>query len=179
MFNLRCTKRLLDFLGVKPEPSPPAPTTILGDWYANLAPLQSAGDMVIFANERSLLTVALPLSRDMGLHNIPALFLARVVNLFHMLEIPEADRERELRHMEEVRFAKTASRKVLGSLNDICFHYDARVEYNYKGKPLSLSEIELDFAHMPHSNLSLVFPDKTARALLSAPSMPFGPIKVA
>ena len=68
--------------------------------------------------------------------------------------------------MEEIRFAKTASRKVLGSLNDICFHYDAHVEHRYMGEALSLSEIELSLAAMPHSNLSLVFPDRTARALL-------------
>ena len=35
MFTLRCTKKLLTRLRVKPEPRPPASTPKLGDWYAD------------------------------------------------------------------------------------------------------------------------------------------------
>jgi hypothetical protein len=35
MFTLRCTKKLLDRMRVKPDPLPPPSTTKLGDWYAD------------------------------------------------------------------------------------------------------------------------------------------------
>ena len=177
MFNLRCTKRLLHFFDVKPEPNPQAPTTALGDWYANLVSLEFAGDMIVFANERSLLSVAIPLSAGLDLKSVPELFRGRVANLLYLLNIPVADIERELAEMDEIRFAKTASRKVLGSLNDICFHYDAHVENRYKGKPLNLSEIELNLADLPSKNLPLVFPDKTAHALLVLSSAKREPVQ--
>lgn len=106
MFALRCTKRLLDYLDIRPEPAPPAPTTALGDWYATLAPLEFAGNLIVFVNERSFLTVAIPLQPDMNITNLPALFYARVINLFHMIGVPEADQLRELTEMEGVHFSR-------------------------------------------------------------------------
>jgi hypothetical protein len=61
MFSLRCTRKLLGKLKVKPDPSPPAPTTRLGDWYANAL---NVGDhrLVLCTSERTLLPVLVPIA---------------------------------------------------------------------------------------------------------------------
>lgn len=58
MFTVHCTKKLLAKLVPEADPEPP-PTTRLGNWYANFLPSR-VGDVVLFANERSLLPVVVP-----------------------------------------------------------------------------------------------------------------------
>jgi hypothetical protein len=57
MVVLRCTRKLLKALNVKPEEALARSTNLLGEWYANLVPT-TAGDLVVFANARTLLSVA-------------------------------------------------------------------------------------------------------------------------
>jgi hypothetical protein len=56
MLTIRCTQRLLKRLGIKPDPNPPASTTKLGDWYANLL-YTPRGQFILCTSERSLLSV--------------------------------------------------------------------------------------------------------------------------
>jgi len=60
MVTLRCTKKVSKFLGIPLSDTTTASTGALGDWYLNLIPVLS-GAMFIFTNEKSLLTVALPI----------------------------------------------------------------------------------------------------------------------
>jgi hypothetical protein len=59
MFTLRCTRSLLKRLKPRPHPSPPAPTTKLGDWYCNLLHTRPQ-QLVLCASERTLLPVLIP-----------------------------------------------------------------------------------------------------------------------
>ena len=49
-------------------------------------------------------------------------FVTQVYNLLRLIGVPEHVAERETAEMQEVEFAKTASRSVLGSLNEISLH---------------------------------------------------------
>ena len=60
MITLRCTRKLLKLVGGVTVEDPPAPTSVLGNWYANVIPTV-AGELIVFANERTLLSVALPI----------------------------------------------------------------------------------------------------------------------
>jgi hypothetical protein len=59
MITLKCTRKLLKLLNVVPTEEPPSPTSALSDWYANVIST-AAGELVVFVNERTLLSVALP-----------------------------------------------------------------------------------------------------------------------
>ena len=59
MLTFRCTRKLLEYLDVDPIEDPSPSTGKLGDWYANLVPTYS-GDLILFVNEESLITVAVP-----------------------------------------------------------------------------------------------------------------------
>ena len=59
MVTLRCTRKLLARLRASPEPEDVAPTTKLGDWYANLL-YAPGGQAVLFVSERSLLPIVVP-----------------------------------------------------------------------------------------------------------------------
>ena len=59
MFTLRCTKKLLDRMRVKPDLQPPPSTTKLGDWYADTLNL-GRERLVLCVSELTLLPVVVP-----------------------------------------------------------------------------------------------------------------------
>jgi hypothetical protein len=163
MITLKCTRKLLKLLGGVTTEEPPAPTSALGDWYANVIPT-AAGDLVVFANARTLLSVALPVEMIDGL--VPA-FVARVYNLLMLIGVGEEIAARETAEMQQVEFAKTASRSVLGSMNEISLHYQLIAERDTVNGPLRLSEVELQLSRTLHKPLDYVYPVEIARRLLA------------
>lgn len=115
MFTLRCTQKLLREMGSTPVSRCVPTTTLLGDWYGNIVPT-CRGGIVICTNERTLLTVILPLLE--GEHPL-AMFTMRVYNLLKLLGISTKAAEAELERMDEVQIAKTVDRRVLGTMNEI------------------------------------------------------------
>ncbi|MFO7918553.1 MAG: hypothetical protein R6V13_10785 [Anaerolineae bacterium] len=162
MFTLRCTRKLLNFLDIEPVEAPEPPTGALGDWYANLIPT-CAGDLVIFVNERSLVTVAVPVWE---VEDLVPLFRIRVRNLLAMMGLPWDIIEREIGHLDPVQFAKTASRSVLGCMNDTAWGYQVRAEQAVTEGDLRLSPVELKLSQMLFSPLDYRFPTDVAEELL-------------
>jgi hypothetical protein len=116
---VRATKKLLDRLG------PPAPaielrsTTLLGDWYATVWFWRP--QVVLLVSEVTLLPVLMPLA--------PAATLLR--RFGRQLElvlaahgVPTGFIDGELREMGEVRLGKTASRRVVGIMNEFSYLAD-------------------------------------------------------
>ena len=161
MLTFRCTRNLLKYLDVDPTDEPSPSTGKLGDWYANLV-FTYAGDLIVFVNDESLITVAVPtiLANDL----VPT-FRSRVYNLLFMLDISMRDIDKEISHYQEVRFAKTASRNVLGSMNDIAWHYQYIAARRDDSGTLSLSDAEYQLSNMP-SIARQSFPADVARKLL-------------
>ncbi len=117
MFSLRCTKKLLDRMRAAPASTPPTPSTILGDWYANLL-YTPAGQLILAVSERTLLPVLIP---AVDAKSLPRRFPEAVVDALRTIGIPSVAIDRELAEMSTVSVAKTASRIVLGSMNDFAF----------------------------------------------------------
>jgi len=162
MVTIQCTRKLYKFLEIIPVDTPEPPTGTLGDWYANLVPTY-AGDLIIFVNERSLVTVAIP---TWEAENLVPLFLVRVENLFRMIGVSQEFIDKEISHFNQIQFARTASRSVLGSMNDIAWHYQVISEKAEYVAHLSLSEAEYQLSQMPSGVLNFRFPSEVAKELL-------------
>jgi len=162
MVTLRCTRKLRRHLDIVPDESPEPSTGVLEDWYANLVPTV-AGDLIIFVNERSLLTVAVP---EWEVENLVPLFRARVVNLLTMIGVSAEAAGRELSHLATVRFGRTASRSVIGSMNDMAWHYQVMADEGKGKEQLSLSEAEEELSRVPCSPLGYRYPADVAKELL-------------
>jgi hypothetical protein len=159
VFTLRCTKKLLARLGAMPASEEAEPTTRLGDWYANLL-YRPGGQVVLFVNERSLLPLlvaAKPASSQ-----VPR-FQAAVADQLLRLGVPAAAVEAERREMEEVRIGKTASRQVLGSMNDFAYLLDA-----YSRSEFSFGDIAAKLASTPCSPIGMKYPLDVVLELLAA-----------
>ncbi len=120
LFTIRCTQKLLDRLPVELVLETEEPTTALGDWYANL--VRAGRTQVILAvSEHTLLPVVIPArdARSMAQRLTDAL-----EPMLLCLNVPAEDVVAERSAMAQWAFAKTADRRVLGSLKELAFQLE-------------------------------------------------------
>ncbi|MGC9348196.1 MAG: DUF6933 domain-containing protein, partial [Anaerolineae bacterium] len=164
MFTLRCTQKLLKRLG-DPVTGDLAPsTTILGDWYANVYSLPFRGkSVVMFMNEPTRLVVLVQ-GRG-GRQTIPA-FRQRTARLLAHLGWAQHYIAREIEAMEELQLAKTASRSILGSMNDVNRHVQIIAERAGSAEAVDWEGEEILMTTRLHGPLDYVHPEDIAKALL-------------
>jgi hypothetical protein len=161
MFHLHCTRKLLE--RIKPSVEVPEQNSnCLGAWYATA--LFWKPQLALLVNERTLLPVMMPLAPAASLAQRFPQALAQVLNA---LEVNPLLIQAEVLQMTEVRFAKTANRKVLGIMNEFTFLID---NYRNRGGEVDLLQLSLWLAHTPCSPLykTAVFPDQAVRELFSS-----------
>lgn len=165
MITLRCTEKAARALGFSRNDDVPAGTSPLGDWYVNLVPTVD-GDVFLFMNEQSLLSVLVP-RRAMSSMNV---FVARVGNILSMLGLPDARIHQEIEHFAEARVAKTMSRKLLGVMNDLATRCQERSATATPNSKVSISDFELYLANMPQATLGFRTAGEVALELLASPA---------
>ena len=160
MFTLHCTKKLLDRIHPKVESQTQA-TTGLGNWYATA--LFWKPQMALLVNERTLLPVMMPLAPSATLAQR---FPAALKGVLQALDLPAAFIDAEIEGMNDVVYAKTSNRSVVGMMNEFSFLADAFRDRGGLVDPLALS---LNLAHVPCGPLSkgAVFPDRAVRELVA------------
>jgi hypothetical protein len=117
VFTLRCTRKLLRRLGTKPSSEVVEPSTVLGDWYANLLDLRPQ-QLVLAMNERTLLCVLVPAA---PIGSFGERLRAEVAGLLRDIGVPGGQVAAERAAMESMAIGATASRAVLGCMNDAAF----------------------------------------------------------
>ena len=130
MLVLRCTKQVLGLFGEKPrEVQVSGGTEGLGDWYVRLVDDGDCeGIFFLCTNAQTLYTLILELDAE-GYRSISDLadrMLARLLEHLHRLGISKETLAQVAEDYSQVLIGKTASRSVLGSMNDLvnnlCFH---------------------------------------------------------
>lgn len=115
MVTLRCTRKLLRRLAQSEQST--APTTVLGDWYANVL-FSRPQQLVLCVSERSLLPVVLPAKET---NTLASRLSVAVGEMLQRLDVAPALIEREQTAMRDFAYGRTQNRRVLGSLNDLMF----------------------------------------------------------
>jgi hypothetical protein len=131
----------------------------LGDWYANRLNLGHKR-FILCTNEQSLLTVVVP-AKD--LRALPARLASGVEKLLQSLGVPRAPISAELAQMEVSRYGRTASRVVLGSMNDFAWLAE---RYIAKGGMDDLNAVSMMISESPSSPIGYESPDRYAPQLL-------------
>lgn len=113
--TLRGTKKFLDRVG-RPDPEPPVSSTALGDWYANVVVWRPQA--ALFVNTETFVPVLMPLSPSRGVIDR---FPAVMAEVFAALGVDPRFIAGETDEMGSVVLAKSASRQVLGVMNEFVF----------------------------------------------------------
>jgi hypothetical protein len=158
VFTVRCTRKLLDRMRADPESDWPAPTTILGDWCANLLYVGKQ-QLILCVSERTLLPLVLP-ATDAKL--IPRRLPTALFDVLVALGISPSAIDRELSEMEQFAVGRTANRSVLGVMNDFAFALP------YRRGDQSLTELALWLAETPCSPIKMNSPDDQTKAAFAA-----------
>jgi hypothetical protein len=122
MYTIRATHKLLTLMKATPEMNPPTPTTILGDWYVNVTDY----GLIICISEKTLLPVLLP--RE-ALCTIATELPRALAAILDKLGIDRAAIERERFAMGNSLVSTTASRRLLGFLNDFARMMEPSPDY--------------------------------------------------
>jgi hypothetical protein len=142
----------------------PATTTRLGDWYANRLNI-GKHRLVLCTSEHSLLSVVVPAK---NLPELPFRTTEAVALLLRDIGIPPALIERERREMRWVRFARTASPRVLGHMND--FAWGVENMFRRETDIVYLPEVAVQLADTPCGSMDYAQPREIAFKLLTGAS---------
>ena len=133
MFNLHCTKKLLE--RIKPEVDLAVHgSTVLGDWYATA--LFWRPQLALLVNERTLLPVVMPLAPA---SNLAERFPVALAQVLRALDIEPDKVKSELQKMGQVTYCKTSNRSVLGIMNQFAFQAESYRDHFGVVDPLVLS----------------------------------------
>jgi len=136
MVTIRITSKVASKLKVQLGHAESQSTGKLGDWYVNLLIIKRQ-HLLLAVSERTLLPIVMP-ARDLKL--FPLRLSHDLELLLQQLGVPKKEIEAETREMLRWTFAKTASRQVLGSMNDFANLLDAYVD---DGAPLLQQSLRL------------------------------------
>ncbi len=165
MLTLRCTQKLVKRLRLPAGPAvdPPASTTILGDWYANVI-VASPSHLVLCVAERSRLCVVVPAIQLRT--QFPERLRSAVRRLLHDIGIPPDTIDREIAQMEDTCFAPASgsesSRSLLGTLND----FTRLLQADMRRYSTTVGERGRIISCTPCGALGLHSPDEIARDLM-------------
>jgi len=160
VYTIRCTQRLLARLsGSTPDVDAPRSTTALGDWYANTITVGRLR-LILCTSERTLLTVLIP-AKD--LRSLPDRLRDAVARMLIRLEVPPGEIAREKREMMWHQLGRTASRQILGSMNDFAFLAETYIRDD--GPAADLDDIAMLLNRAPCRPIEYQSPDRFTQAI--------------
>ena len=155
MLYLKCTAEVQKAIGLsKGALSEATPASApLGHWYVHRFSVGRTR-FFLFMSEVSLLSFVLHKGRKpVTAETLPGLFLAGLSQLLDMKGMDAATIEQTVAPYLSGRFAKTDSRKTLGCMNDLVFHYSAMVEQQGGLASCDLFSIILSANEIPQRTL--------------------------
>ncbi len=151
MLVLRCTGKMLKRLGEKPRTAEAALTpNSPGEWYINVIDWLENGRVAICVNARVRYALLIPLDGVETPAQLANVLTQRLFRHLLEMEVPQGRIEEILTDYHHVLIAKTASRSILGTMNDMLDKAYAMIEISVqKTGSFSLRKLESDLNTMP------------------------------
>ena len=170
MMLLRCTRKVLKLLGQQPRQVELSQAENgLAEWYVDI--VDAFGPtFFLCTNPRTLYTLVLPAGQSDQAADLSGRMLVRLVQHMTELGTNRRDVERLVQGLGTVVIAKTASRGVLGSMNDLItrFLWHLSQQMGEKGK-VDLRAIERQLNNMPQRPIGWKFAQERFVELCSRP----------
>ena len=134
---IRCTQKLLKELRVKPSDIEPDRGSI-GGWHANLLRFERR-KCVLFTNDKTLYSIFVPALKRPDFEHFEEVFRQNFFRRLRIEGFTQSQIEKVLVEYNQVGFAKTNNRSVLGSMNDLSFQIEFLI-----GRFGGLANLDLD-----------------------------------
>lgn len=167
MFQLRCTGKVIKTLGLKSDDllEVTRSDSVLGDWYINEFFLDRRKTF-IFMNEKTLLSFVLYGMKKNNLKHFPAPFIKGLDQLLSLEGFDQQAIESVFIGYDKMQYTKTASKSVLGNLNDLVHLYKMSVYYGGGLKHVDVGQVIFDINRTPQRNLGWASSIEVVRELL-------------
>ncbi len=164
MFTLRCTQKLLCRGLTDAGGTGRTPTTVLGDWYAHVL-VTRPHHLVLCVSERTLLpVVVLAKAAD----RLPSRLVESLVPVLQRVGVEDAAVQYELAEMGACSVGRTASRSVVGSMNEVLFFLQISLD---RHPQYSLLEHAMYLARIPLKGCEGNYPDRATIALFQSAAL--------
>ena len=138
---------------------------VLGPWHANLIHINRK-KCVLFANDKTLFNFIAPDVSRAEIRELHQLFLSFLYPVLAEEGFSESEREQIASEYEEVRYAKSNSKSVLGSMNDLTFHYERRILMAGGTHSPEVPSIISELNRMPMGALKYAYPVEELRSVV-------------
>ncbi|MCH8069036.1 MAG: hypothetical protein IID16_07215 [Candidatus Marinimicrobia bacterium] len=155
---IRCTKKLQKEMGLKKSDiSENEPReSYLGSWHANLIYIDGK-KCILFVNDKTLFNFIVPhISREQ-IRELSSIFKVNLKCVLDTEDIPERTKTKIMSEYESIQYANTNSKSVLGSMNDLAFHYKYHIQSEGGVHSYAVPSIIKKLNHMPMGALEYVF----------------------
>lgn len=155
---IKCTKKLQKEMGLKKsELSVSEPDKgIIGHWHANLIYIQGK-KCVIFVNDKTLFNFIVAGVTREQIRNLSTMFLINLTCALINEGIDESTCKRISEEYDSIEYKNTDDKSVLGSMNDLAFHYKILIESEGGIHTSELPNIIKRLNHMPMGALKYAY----------------------
>ena len=154
---MRSTAKILDRLHGEASAEVAEPTTLLGDWYANMV-FSKPQQMVLCMSERTLLPIVVT-ARD--LHRFSERLCVNLAEMLHSIGVPALDVDAELSEMDSFALTGTLSKSTLASMNGLMRDLKWSLQYCPERSPVEHAQYVASF---PRKALGFALPTEATLA---------------
>ena len=129
--------------------------SILGSWHANLIFIDRR-KCLLFANDKTLLNFLIPDVPRRQIRELDKLFLGFLQCILSDEGFDQSIKDKIQAEYQELGYAKTNNKSVLGSMNDLAFHYKYHIQAGGGIYHCNLPEIIHKMNRMPMSAIEQV-----------------------
>jgi hypothetical protein len=164
---IHCTKKLQKEMGVKPQDllEENDSDTILGSWHANLIYINRR-KCVLFVNNKSLLNFIVPDVQRRQIQKLGTLFKENLECILAEESISKTIIDRILIEYNEIGYAKTNNKSVLGSMNDLALHYKYHIMESGGVHSYHIPSIISKLNRMPLGALKYAYPIEILKEII-------------
>ena len=168
---IRCTGKLQKEMGLKntdlveDEPG----FSYLGSWHANLIYINKK-KCVLFTNDKTLFNFIVTSVSRADIKGLSKMFIENLKCILADEGLDEASFKRILAEYSDIGYAKTISKSVLGSMNDLAFHYKLLIIEAGGVNSYLVPSIIKKLNHMPMGAINYGYPIEALRAMYAVHS---------
>ncbi|USD62089.1 hypothetical protein J4N45_09090 [Vibrio sp. SCSIO 43140] len=154
MYQLRCTKKVQDVLGLKSSnlSEVKEESFVLGNWYVNTF-TSNRRKCLLFMEEKTLMSFVLVGLRKEDHKGIGKVFQNGVNYLLKSEGISPEVLQAFENAPEQIEYTKTDSKQLLGNMNDLLATYEYFIHYDGGLGVCDLNEITMKINRTPQRNL--------------------------
>ena len=167
---IHCTGKLQKEMGLKKADlcAVMPKFSYLGPWHANLIYIE-ARKCILFVNDKTLFNfIAADVSR-VQIRDLGVLFRDLLQCVLADEGLAASAKEKIMSEYAELDYAKTKSRSVLGSMNDLAFHYKSLIQDAGGVHSYAIPGIIRQLNRMPMGAIKYTYPIEALLAMYGAP----------